>query len=1023
MHPHALSAAHPAAWFWVAAPILACTALTAGAATPNEVLEEIRGVALDSAAARVVTDAELDLPVGHVRLERGWLVPATPVDGKPREAVFVGDAVFSIDPPDAVEAEQLRIFTGAEGKLEVGVDRLLIVAASGEILTKLHDAGVAEPLGGQEAERAGSMFERWKAGAGRHGAGVEPALLKATLGDPPAQSYVALWCHSESLGEFYYLFDPDEQEQISLGQFVRPEFDEVDEDRIQREIRREQRRGRSSRLSFEDLGDWDTWVSTSQKAAAGAARPGNRGFEPRHYKLDVHVDLENLGIEGTAEIDIVSIGSDRRTVELDLFGDLEIRSVRDGQGTKLSWERYADEAIVILPQRPGPKDSLRIIVDYGGPIFDTDPFDKGVFTARTTTRWYPHVGTADLATYDVTFHWPKRQVLLSGGQRVEGGEEEGGVAWERRTIDVPVAFCAFEIGNYKVEEAQIGDVKLRVGILSCDHQIPDPRIPKEVVETIGQALKLYETLFGEYPLQEMTVATAHRWYSQGSQSFLTLTHYLLTKPPPGIGLGELRQYRTQIISHELAHQWWGNKVGWVSYRDQWLSEALAEYSAQTFTYLRLGKDAQYRKRVVEDLRSSLTDVARNGRRMESLGPVTLGYRLDNSLGDAVNTVVYDKGCLALSTIGQLLGEATLFSMLHTLADNVAFRQISTETFMKALEHMSSTDLDAIAGRFVYGTGVPTIYYGYDVEPHAEGGWVVRGKGSQLLDGYVSTRLEQTAAGGWDAIPIYMDEMDPALTQVPASYRVTVETDEGPVERLAGMLLEGRDPTFELRFAERPTRFEIDPQGRTLAFFVNQTLAPKSSLERRGAQLARLGRRDEARDVLLQALQADFLGGSAVEVEVEVETDDRRLDSNARRADRDIQYDLAELHLLAGEDQLAEEAIEAGLQALYHDQRAAFHWRRTKLETRLALRRGDYDKAYSNLKTHVQLDFRQSGEDSTTEQLRRAKFSDGIVGDGQTYALLAIAAHFTDHEPVCQRAIEEAQEKGADMSPLLLLHAE
>ena len=31
--------------------------------------------------------------------------------------------------------------------------------------------------------------------------------------------------------------------------------------------------------------------------------------------------------------------------------------------------------------------------------------------------------------------------------------------------------------------------------------------------------------------------------------------------------------------HEVAHQWWGNVVGWDNYRDQWLTEGLANYIA------------------------------------------------------------------------------------------------------------------------------------------------------------------------------------------------------------------------------------------------------------------------------------------------------------------------------------------------------------------------------------------------------------------------------------------------------------
>ena len=40
------------------------------------------------------------------------------------------------------------------------------------------------------------------------------------------------------------------------------------------------------------------------------------------------------------------------------------------------------------------------------------------------------------------------------------------------------------------------------------------------------------------------------------------------------------------MSHETAHQWWGNIVAWRSYRDQWLSEGFAEYSGVLYTAIR-----------------------------------------------------------------------------------------------------------------------------------------------------------------------------------------------------------------------------------------------------------------------------------------------------------------------------------------------------------------------------------------------------------------------------------------------------
>ena len=44
-----------------------------------------------------------------------------------------------------------------------------------------------------------------------------------------------------------------------------------------------------------------------------------------------------------------------------------------------------------------------------------------------------------------------------------------------------------------------------------------------------------------------------------------------------------RSFFTDVVPfHEVAHQWWGNVVGWSSYRDQWINESIAEYLALLF---------------------------------------------------------------------------------------------------------------------------------------------------------------------------------------------------------------------------------------------------------------------------------------------------------------------------------------------------------------------------------------------------------------------------------------------------------
>src|SRR5207247_4938312 len=59
-----------------------------------------------------------------------------------------------------------------------------------------------------------------------------------------------------------------------------------------------------------------------------------------------------------------------------------------------------------------------------------------------------------------------------------------------------------------------------------------------------------------------------------------------------------------LLAHEVAHQWWGNEVGWKTYHDQWLSEGFASYAAAMFLSRREGEKKfgellkQYRREVL-----------------------------------------------------------------------------------------------------------------------------------------------------------------------------------------------------------------------------------------------------------------------------------------------------------------------------------------------------------------------------------------------------------------------------------------
>jgi hypothetical protein len=95
---------------------------------------------------------------------------------------------------------------------------------------------------------------------------------------------------------------------------------------------------------------------------------------------------------------------------------------------------------------------------------------------------------------------------------------------------------------------------------------------------------------------------------------------------------ELFRYREYTIAHEIAHQWWGQAVTWDRYRDQWLSEGLAQFAAARYIRERQGERAY-----LAILKRSPT------RAILDFGPTTLGSRISYLDFTAYQAVVYNSG--------------------------------------------------------------------------------------------------------------------------------------------------------------------------------------------------------------------------------------------------------------------------------------------------------------------------------------------------------------------------------------------
>ena len=195
-----------------------------------------------------------------------------------------------------------------------------------------------------------------------------------------------------------------------------------------------------------------------------------------------------------------------------------------------------------------------------------------------------------------------------------------------------------------------------------------------------------------------------------------------------------RGYFKVVEPHEIAHQWWGHTVTWPSYRDQWMSEGFADFSASLFIQLIQKNNGEFIK-FWNDQRELLTMRNKEGYRPIDVGPLTQGYRLASGK-TGVNVprqLIYPKGSYVLHMIRMMMwnpktGDTEFKAMMHDFVDSYRNRPASTEDFKAMVEkHMTpgmdvshNRTMDWFFNEYVYGTALPAYGLNYSFESAADG---------------------------------------------------------------------------------------------------------------------------------------------------------------------------------------------------------------------------------------------------------------------------------------------------------------
>jgi len=210
--------------------------------------------------------------------------------------------------------------------------------------------------------------------------------------------------------------------------------------------------------------------------------------------------------------------------------------------------------------------------------------------------------------------------------------------------------------------------------------------------------------------------------------YLPICGFLDSTQQHEMGLHPEDMYWKVVTSHEVAHQWWGQTVGFRSYRDQWMSEGFADASASIFLQATRPKPDDFRE-FWKQQRRLIIEKNAFGFRPIDVGPVTMGFRLSSpKTGWTIyQNLVYPKGAYVLHMIRMMMwspqdGDARFIATMHDFLGTYRLQAATTEDFKAMIEkHMTSgMDLDGnhkmnwFFNQYVYGMELPTYRFSSEI---------------------------------------------------------------------------------------------------------------------------------------------------------------------------------------------------------------------------------------------------------------------------------------------------------------------
>jgi aminopeptidase N len=425
---------------------------------------------------------------------------------------------------------------------------------------------------------------------------------------------------------------------------------------------------------------------------------GNGGYDTGHYDLDLRYDPASGRLDGQAVVTATAVQNLAR-FDLD-FARLDVTGLTV-DGAPARWRFGSGRELVIAPAALLPRGHrFTVDVRYHGQPGTTEEernIHSGLFRSPAgafaagepdgAPHWFPvNDHPRDKAYYDFAVTVPDGFTAIANG--VAAGTTRGADGWTtwRWHEGAPMAsyLATVAIGHFRVTTGTVAGVPL---VTAVAESLPAQPID-EALARIPDVVDFLASRFGPYPFDALGAIVpddSRLTYALETQTRPVYASRFFTR-------GGTVDDRTQVVAHELAHQWFGDSVSLYDWRDIWLNEGFATYAQWLWNDHLGGETVQHR---FDALYGAPVD--REAWRPPPGAPGVRGLLAPS---------VYVRGAMTLHALRRTVGDDTFFTVLRSWAAGRRYGNGTTGDFVALAERISGRRLGPLFQAWLYGTGKP-----------------------------------------------------------------------------------------------------------------------------------------------------------------------------------------------------------------------------------------------------------------------------------------------------------------------------